>query len=220
MSSSNNTHSSSSSLLLDIEDNLNKKKENSNPISKPSFLKLSQQQDGTNEGMPRFAPSELLSRLQSFLPQIKEANEKLESGEVEGFSDCVEIIENDDEEEQDGAQLQEENYNDEEESEHKPYVEMNVVLGVLEQKQKTSLITDIDGPTEDEQKLEEKDEVVNLRIGKDFTPQESKNIEQDMVAYMNIMNSLLGSSSALKRKRVEDNSDSGSSGDSSDSDQD
>ena len=211
-----NDKQTTSSLLLEVENKFinNDEKKEDNP-----FLKFRTSPSTSDTPTAHFAPSELLSRLKSFLPMIKEANEKLGEGTI---TECVEILENDDEEGDVSSNIkdQSDSENDEEETVHEPYVEMNLVLGVLEEKKKQSLITDLEASADSDkdETLKNEDDNVNLRIGNELTPQETKKVEEDMLAYMNIMNSLLSSSTALKRKR-EESSDDGSD-DSSDNDSD
>ncbi|KAJ1855315.1 hypothetical protein LPJ73_002355 [Coemansia sp. RSA 2703] len=114
---------SNSDCLLNIAEDARKNIESSNPLS---FIdKARPVPDPANRKTFRVeAPSDLLSRLQAFLPQIAEANKKLEVDSAE-----------------DPSKLDIENVNEDDEQ----YIEMDLGLGVFDMKPKkdTSDTSDI-----------------------------------------------------------------------------
>ncbi|KAG2374061.1 hypothetical protein C9374_011140 [Naegleria lovaniensis] len=203
------------------EENNNTEQQNDDSESKipSSFLNIAQKsQRSILESSSTTQPSLLLSRIRNFLPLIEKANAELKHKLSD--EECVEIIGYNGEEEQDNNEEPENNSrkfkkrkyqpSDDQEETFKPYVEMNVALGVLEEKKqsataKGSLIQEVNDEEADNDIVEENHcgsacseescEENTLRIGNEITPLDEKQQEQDFMAYMNLVSSLLGQTS-------------------------
>jgi len=152
------------------------------------------------------APSALLGRLQNFLPLIKQANENLIHNTDQ--KECVEIVDCEEEEkdekkkkasivmmkdEDDEEMMEDDDEYDEEDT--SPYVEMNVALGVLEERKRPqSLIREVsdNGEVVHPQQDGAQDDHVPLRLTTEKTPLELKQEEEDLIAYMKLVSSLIG----------------------------
>ncbi|KAL9652756.1 hypothetical protein ABK040_010789 [Willaertia magna] len=133
-------------------------------------------------------PSSLLQRLKDFLPQIKKANDELLEN-PQGES-CVEIVEGE-EKKRKQRKIREEN-----EEEEEQYVQMNVALGVFEEKQKQKgLIQEVDEEGNQinlEENEEDKEDLPKLRTNIGPTPLEKRAQEEEIGAYFNLVSSLMG----------------------------